>query len=165
MPLIVLGPRIETGVADLPTIAMDLYPTILSYIGAPLKPKEHLDGVDIMPLLTASGTVADRPLYWHYPHYDETTPYSSVIVDGWKVIRYADDGRVELYDLNSDLMEKNDLAGVHPEKAQSLLKRLKDYLTEVDAQLALPNPEYDPDPKQFSGGIRDYRGWKAKQTQ
>ena len=165
VPLIVLGPRIEKGICDVPTIAMDLYPTILSYLGAPLKPQEHLDGVDILPLLTGSGTVADRPLYWHYPHYDETTPYSSVIVGGWKVVRYADDGKVELYDLNSDLMEKRDLALVHPEKAQSLLKRLNDYLTDVDAQLASPNPEYDPDPKQFSGGIREYRRWKAKHKQ
>ena len=122
VPLIVAGPRIETGICDVPTIGMDLYPTILSYLKAPLKPREHLDGVDIMPLLTGSGTIKDRPLYWHYPHYDETTPYSSAIVAGWKVVRYADDGKVEVYNLNKDPMEKKDLAATNPEKARSLLK-------------------------------------------
>ena len=140
---------------------MDLYPTILSYLKAPLKPKEHLDGVDIMPLLTGSGTIKDRPLYWHYPHYDETTPYSSAIVAGWKVVRYADDGKVEVYNLNKDPLEKKDLATTNPEKARSLVKSLDAYLTEVDAQLALPNPDHDPN--EFSGGIRDYKKWIKNQ--
>ena len=134
---------------------MDLYPTILDYIGAPLKPNEHLDGVDLMPLLTGAGGIADRPLYWHYPHYDETTPYSSAIVDGWKVIRYADDGRVEVYNLDEDEMERNDLAAKNPEKTDALVKNLDSWLSAVDAQLALPNPEYDPNT--FSGGIREFK--------
>ena len=161
MPLIVAGPSIQTGICDVPTIGMDLYPTILSYIKAPLKPKEHLDGMDITPLLTGIGAIKVRPLYWHYPHYDETTPYSSAIVDGWKVVRYADDGKVELYDLNNDPMEKKDLAETNPEKRKSLLTNLDDRLTAVGAQLAQPNPDYDPDPNKYSGGIRGYKAWKA----
>lgn len=161
VPLIVAGPSIKTGLCDVPTIGMDLYPTILSYIKAPLKPKEHLDGVDITPLLTGIGAIKVRPLYWHYPHYDETTPYSSAIVDGWKVVRYADDGKVELYDLNNDPMEKKDLAETNPEKRKSLLTNLDDRLTAVGAQLAQPNPDYDPDPNKYSGGIRGYKAWKA----
>ena len=161
VPLIVAGPRIQTGVSDVPTIAMDLYPTILSYINAPPKPKEHLDGVDIMPVLTGTGTIEDRPLYWHYPHYDETIPYSSAIVDGWKVIRYPDDGKVELYNLNDDPMEQVDLAATKPEKAKSMVRTLDEYLSAVDAQPALPNPDYDP--TAFSGGIRDFRIWDQGQ--
>lgn len=164
VPLIVTGPRIQKGVvSDAPTIGMDLYPTILSYIKAPLKPQEHLDGVDIMPLLTGSGTIQPRGFYWHYPHYDETTPYSSAFVDGWKIVRYADDGKVELYHLDKDPMEKEDLSAINPEKAQSLLKRLDSYLSDSGAQLALPNPDHDPNPSKFSGGIRDYKVWVAKQ--
>lgn len=155
VPLIVTGPRIETGVCDVPTIGMDLYPTILSYIKAGPKPKEHLDGVDILPLLTGSGTIMDRPLYWHYPHYDETTPYSSAIVDGWKAVRYADDGKVELYNLNDDPKEKTNLARANPAKASEVVQKLDSYLAEVDAQPAQPNPNYDPN--KFSGGIREYR--------
>ena len=155
VPLIVAGPQIKTGVSAVPTIGMDLYPTLLTYLGAPLKPEEHLDGVDITPLLTQTGTISARPLYWHYPHYDETTPYSSAIVDQWKVIRYADDGKVELYDLDDDPMEQRDLAATHPAKTTALLQNLDDYLRAVDAQPALPNPDFDP--QQFSGGIRDFR--------
>ena len=155
VPLIVAGPHIKTGISPVPTIGMDLYPTLLAYLGAPLKPTEHLDGVDITPLLTGRGMIPSRPLYWHYPHYDETTPYSSAIVDQWKVIRYADDGQVELYHLDQDPMEQHNLAAAQPEKKTALLQNLDDYLRAVDAQPALPNPDFDP--QKFSGGIRDFR--------
>ncbi|MFK8114246.1 MAG: sulfatase-like hydrolase/transferase [Rubripirellula sp.] len=162
VPLIVAGPRIINGISDVPTIAMDLYPTVLSYINASPKPEEHLDGMDIMPLLTGTGTIKDRPLHWHYPHYDETIPYSSAIVDGWKVIRYPDDGKVELYDLSDDPMEQKDLAAAEPDKARSMVESLDEYLTAVDAQPALANPDHDPN--EFSGGIRDFRIWNAGQN-
>lgn len=161
VPLIVAGPRIQTGVSDVPTIGMDLYPTILSYINAPLKPQEHLDGKDITPVLTGSGTIAERPLYWHYPHYDETIPYSSAFINGWKVIRYPDDGKVELYNLNDDPKEESDLASTNPAKAGAMVQELDELLQAVDAQPALPNPDYDPNV--FSGGIRDFRIWEQGQ--
>ena len=154
VPLIVSGPGIKQGVCDVPTIGMDLYPTILSYIGAPLKPEEHLDGVDIMPLLSGTGTINERPLYWHYPHYDETTPYSSAIIGDWKVIRYADDGKVELYQLADDPMEQKNLVSQKPEKAQEMEQEMTKLLEGVNYQPALPNPDYDPE--KFSGGIREY---------
>lgn len=163
VPLIVAGPRIQTGVSDLPTIAMDLYPTLLSYINAPAKPEEHLDGMDILPVLTGTGQVEDRPLFWHYPHYDETIPYSSGIVDGWKVIRYPDDGKVELYNLKDDPKEAFDLAAAEPARTASLLRELESYLTRVDAQPAAPNPDFDP--TTFSGGIRDFRIWDKGQKE
>ena len=161
VPLIVAGPRIRTGVSDAPTIGMDLYPTVLSYIGAPLKPNEHSDGVDVMPILTGTGTLDDRPLYCHYPHYDETIPYSSAIEDGWKVIRYPDDGKVELYNLNEDPMEQVDLATANPSKANSMTGLLDRLLNSVEAQPALPNADFDP--TSFSGGIRDFRIWERGQ--
>ncbi|MGK0238094.1 MAG: arylsulfatase A [Candidatus Pelagisphaera sp.] len=165
VPLIVSGPRIQTGISEVPTIGMDLYPTILSFIDAPLKTAEHLDGVDIMPVLEDTGSIADRPFFWHYPHYDETTPYSSAIVDGWKVVRYADDGKTEVYNLNNDEMETNNLASKKPEKTKFLLKELDSYLADVGAQLALPDLDHDPSPDVFSGGIRDFKIWNANRKE
>jgi arylsulfatase A-like enzyme len=160
VPLIVTGPGIKKGISDVPTIGMDIYPTILSYIKAPLKPNEHLDGVDIMPVLSGRGTIADRPLYWHYPHYDKTTPFSTAIIGDSKVIRYADDGKIELYQLKDDVMEKNDLSVKNPEKAKKMEEEMTKLLEGVNYQPALPNPDYDP--SKFSGGIREYRRVQAK---
>jgi arylsulfatase A len=144
VPLIISGPGIKQGTSDVASIGMDLYPTILSYIGAPLKPKEHLDGVDILPLLTGTGSIDDRPLYWHAPHYNKSTPYSSAIIGGRKVIRYADDGEVELYHLDNDPMEKKNLSAQNPEKSQQMVQQMMGLLDGVDYQLVLPNPDYVP---------------------
>ena len=161
VPLIVAGPRIVSGTTKVPSISMDLYPTILSYIGAPLKPNEHLDGLDIMPLLTGQGTIADRPLYWHYPHYDESIPYSSAIIDGWKVIRYPGDGKVELFNLREDPMETSDRASIDPTRTRNMVNQLDRLLTAVQGQRTSPNPDFDA--TAFSGGIRDFRIWDQGQ--
>jgi arylsulfatase A len=165
VPLIISGPQIEKGISDVPVIGMDFYPTILSYIGAPLKPEEHMDGVDITPILTGNGEIKDRPLYWHYPHYDNYEPHSIVLADGWKVIRYDDDGRIELYNLNIDQMEENDLAATYPEKTKKMVRELDRFLTGANAQKVIPNPEYDPDPNKYSGGIRGYKQWQEKPSE
>ena len=163
VPLIVVGPGVEQGTCNTPVIGMDFYPTILSYIGAPLKKKEHLDGVNITSLFKNQGTIADRQLHWHYPHYDETTPYSSTIIGDWKVIRYADDNKIELYNLSEDPMEKHDLSAGNPEQTKRMMGYLNKALTAVDAQLSLPNPDYDPAPNKYSGGIRGLKHWERMQ--
>ncbi len=163
VPLLVTGPGIKQSVCDTPTIGMDLYPTILSFIGAPLKPKEHVDGVDIMPVITGAGAIKDRPLYWHYPHYlMTTTPYSSAIVGDWKVIYFAEDEKLELYNLADDPKEENDLSAKHPEMAQQMKDTLMKILDETNSQVITHNPDYDPDPNKFSGGERAYKKLKGK---
>jgi arylsulfatase A len=165
VPLILAGPRVQQGVCNVPTIGMDLYPTILSYIGAPLKPEEHKDGVDMMPVLTGSGSIKDRPLYWHYPNYNNYPPHSHALVDGWKVIRRPDSGTVELYHLDKDPMERNDLASKYPEKTEAMLKVLDACLADAYAQHVVPNPDYDPDPSKYSGGARAYKAWKKENSE
>ena len=103
-----------------------------------------MDGVDIMPLLTGTGSIEDRPLYWHSPHYNKSGPSSSAIIGEWKVIRNADDGDVELYHLAKDPREKNNLAAQNPEKAQQMAQQMTNLLEGVDYQPVRPNPDYTP---------------------
>ena len=77
VPLIISGPGISKGtVSNEPTIAMDFFPTILESVGLPTMPNEHLDGISIVPALKSNAELPKRNFYWHYPHYDETTPYN-----------------------------------------------------------------------------------------
>lgn len=158
VPLIISGPNVKKGITDQATIAMDLYPTILDFIKAPLKPEEHQDGISITPILQGEAQ-KKRLFYWHYPHYDETTPYSSAILGDWKIIHYADDGKVELYNLKDDPLEQNNLVVRFPEKTAELSRRLESKLQSVNAQKALKNPNFNPNT--FSGGIREY--WRLEE--
>ncbi|MFN9914756.1 MAG: sulfatase-like hydrolase/transferase, partial [Pirellulaceae bacterium] len=108
VPLLVKWPGLaEAGrVVETPVISTDLYPTCLAAAGLPLRPQQHLDGVDLSPLLRASGSIAERALFWHYPHYNEhpsSVPSSVIRRGGWKLIESFDPAAVELYDLAEDL--------------------------------------------------------------
>jgi arylsulfatase A-like enzyme len=110
-----------------------------------LKPQQHVDGVSLVPVLKQTGSIPERNLYWHYPHYHRTRPYSAVISQGWKLIEFHEDGRQELYHLSQDPSEADDLAGDHPEKAGELARMLHRWREEVGAQMPTPNPQYDPE--------------------
>jgi len=95
-------------------------------------------------VLKQAGKLAREAIYWHYPHYHNTTPGGIIRAGDWKLIEYFEDGRVELYNLREDLGETKDLAAASPEKAAELRKKLADWRTSVGAQMPTPNPNYDP---------------------
>ncbi|MFM8727869.1 MAG: hypothetical protein ACKON9_22410, partial [Planctomycetaceae bacterium] len=81
-----------------------------------------------------------------------------------KLIRFLEDNHVELYDLAKDPGEQRDLAQTRPDDAQRLDRMLGQYLTDIDAQMPEPNPDYDPSapPPQRKGG-RNATGGKPGQ--
>lgn len=129
---------------DFPVSGTDFYPTILDLIGADLKPNEHNDGVSLKPLLT-DGSVAERPLIWHYPHYGNQggEPSSIIRLGDWKLIHYYEDGREELYNLPLDISEQIDVASQNPVLVAQLSKQLFTYLEEVGAKYPVADPIYD----------------------
>ena len=139
---------------------MDFYPTILESIGLETMPNEHLDGISIVPALKSNAELPKRNFYWHYPHYDETTPYSSILSGDWKLIKYLDDNSLELYNLSLDPMESLNLIDSYPDKREQMVNLLNKELNSVDAQPAMPNPNFDPN--KFSGGIREFRRVKGR---
>jgi arylsulfatase A-like enzyme len=141
-----------------PIVNMDFFPTFMSIIGVQLNNK-ILDGQDILPLLKGKN-IEERPLYWHFPIYLQaysvekddgkdplfrTRPGSTIVYKNWKLHHYFEDDDLELYSLESDLGERNNLATSHPKKKQELFKLLNDWRNDVDAKIPLElNPEYDP---------------------
>jgi arylsulfatase A-like enzyme len=69
-PYFIYVPWLDNDVksCNTPVTGTDFYPTILDLIGVNLLPEEHVDGVSLVPLLKGN-EIAERPLYWHYPHY------------------------------------------------------------------------------------------------
>lgn len=129
-----------------PVINTDFYPTILDLVGTDLRPEEHQDGVSLVPLLEG-GSITERPLYWHYPHYgNQGGRPSSIIRDGrWKLIRYHADSSEVLFDLNAKPEERNNIYREHPEVAQRLSDKLTGYLSKTGAKFPTKDPLYDPE--------------------
>ncbi len=128
-----------------PVTSTDFYPTFLEACEAPLIPEQHVDGVSLMPLITESGAINREAIYWHYPHYGNQggAPAASLISGRWKLIEFFEDNRFELYDLEHDLSEKNNLAAAEPKVVERLSRMLKDWQQEIEAKIPEPNPEYE----------------------
>lgn len=131
---------------DTPVTGADFYPTLLELCGLPLNPAQHVDGVSLVPLFTGD-EIDPRPLYWHYPHYDnQGGEPSSLFREGdWKLIHYYEDGRNELYQLDQDPTEQSDLSRTHPARTKRMAAQLDRWLHSVGAKFPEPDPRYDPE--------------------
>lgn len=149
VPMIVYWPgeTVAGSVSDEPVVTMDLYPTILDIASLETDPHSGntVDGVSLAPLLRApQSQLAREELFWHYPHYYQTTkPVSSVRQGKWKLLEYLEDGHLELYDLDADLGETRDLASSEPRKAKALQRRLAEWRVQVDASMPQSNPNWN----------------------
>src|SRR5262249_60109922 len=86
------------SISETPIISPDFYPTVLEAAGVKVGPRQVVDGVSLVPLLTGAAQL-DRPaLYWHFPHCD-FGPYSVVRQGDFKLIEFIGDSRYELYNL------------------------------------------------------------------
>jgi hypothetical protein len=76
---------------------------LLHLTGVGAAPGQPLDGMSLAPVLRGGALDRDA-LYWHYPHYHPggATPYSAIRAGDWRLVRFCEDGRQELYDLARD---------------------------------------------------------------
>lgn len=140
---------------DKPTAGYDLASTFVQAAGGDFRRGEG-QAISLNPDSNTSN--ATRDLVWHFPYYhpetgyakakptigvndfvvSKTMPQSAIRRGNYKLIWFAEDDRVELYDLSSDLSEQNDLSETKPEKSAELKTSLHRYLQEHHARMAKP---------------------------
>lgn len=97
--------------------ALDILPTAIAVGAGKQKGDRKLDGVNLMPYLSAT-TKRDphKALYW------KRGIAAAVRTGKWKLIRVEDN--ILLFDLSKDVSESTNLANVFPAKRKELLKML-----------------------------------------
>lgn len=125
-----------------PVIQTDLVPTLLSNAG--VKATGTFDGVDISPLLNGK-SIAERDLFWHFPHYTNqgSKPSGAVRSGDWKLVEFYEDGQAELYHLRDDSGETKNVAADHPAVTKSLQSKLAAWRKEMGAQENMKNSNFD----------------------
>ncbi len=108
----------------------DFLPTMCELTGV-AKPA-GVDGISYLPILTGKGKQQKHEyLYWEFY---EKGGKKAVLKDNWKLVELniGKPGQkiTELYDLNTDIGEKNDVASKYPAKVKELQAYLKKAHTE-----------------------------------
>ena len=109
-------------VSNVPVISLDLLPTFLAAAGSPPLPDSHLDGVNILPLMTGQTKTLDREaLYWRFRFPPEAPALHrwAIRQGDWKLVK---DGRepLALYNIVTDIGETKNLAAEQPERVSSM---------------------------------------------
>jgi arylsulfatase A-like enzyme len=154
-PMVVSWPGITTpGTrSDVLTQSEDFYPTLLDGLSLPAATGQKFDGVSIIPALKG-GTLERDSLFTYFPHApgvpDWLPPSVSVIQKDWKLIRIFFGGengahRWKLYNLSTDIGEKNDLADKEPERVESMDALIENFLAETKAVTPVRNPSFNPE--------------------
>jgi arylsulfatase A-like enzyme len=125
---------------SIPVMSIDYMPTLIDMANLKVDKKvmKGIDGVDIKPLLISeTGKLKRKSLYWHYPHYhtEGATPYSAVRNGDWKLIHTIETNTYELYNLKSDISESKNLIDSEPAIATKLKKELESWKKKMKAQM------------------------------
>ncbi len=171
VPFVVRWPgRIAPGSAcDTPAIHVDLYPTFVSLAGGKMPAGQIADGESLVPLMRDSRAKLTRDaIYQHFPGYlgagvgqFRTKPVSLVHAGDWKLMEFLEEGRLELYNLRTDIGEKNNLATANPEKTKELHAKLVAWRASVKA----PMPTKNDPAKAADEPAAKRKGGKKKQAQ
>lgn len=140
-----------------PVIGIDFYPTLLEMTGTRPPEGYELDGLSMVPLLKDPEATLDREaIFWHFPCFLDgkgdpeggpfrTTPAGAIRMGNWKLIEWFETSRLELYDLEHDLRETQNLAESLPGKLNEMHAAMKAWRKAVDAPIpSMPNPRYVP---------------------
>jgi len=148
-PMIIRRPGVTKAgsTCEVPVISTDFYPTILKLAGLSLKPRQHLDGVSLVPLLEGGDRLDRKALFWHYPHNSNQGgfPGGAIRMGDWKLIERYEDGRVHLYNLAKDIGEQHDQAAEQPERVTMMREKLHAWYGQVGAKF-LRAKEGGPEP-------------------
>jgi len=145
VPLIIRYPgKTKAGsVVRTPVSSIDYFATIAEITGSGTG-GAITDGVSITRLFRKD-RLRERPLFWHYPHYSNqgVEPGSAVRLGRYKLIDNFEKGKQELYDLQKDISEMNDISSQYPEKTRELYKLLNDWRGKNGAMMMVPNPNWN----------------------
>ena len=120
---------------------LDFYPTILDITNIKPNTMQILDGISIMPILKNPVAHLKRDAqFWHYPlekpHFLGGRSSGAIRAGDWKLIEFFDTGKLELYNLNDDIGERNNLSSEYSDKVKKLSKMLTDWRKKVNVNVS-----------------------------
>ena len=111
------------------TVGMDLLPTITDMAGIKVPPARKLDGTSMKNLIFNNAAFPDRKIFFGYE-----PKLGTALRDGpWKMI--VKKGKAQLYDLRTDIGERNNIIGKHPKRAKEMQAAIKTWAAEMQIEV------------------------------
>jgi arylsulfatase A-like enzyme len=167
------------------TCTLDFYATIAAAMGKP--GPEHLDGVDLVPYLKGDKKGdAHEYLFWlnNQPDDEKRRWLVAVRWKNWRLYKYKEADKWQLFDLVKDPGEETDVAGKNPEVVKNMAQHHQEWkktLVPLGTIPKLPNatpaiptghgwvicdgrlkPESDPDAAGSGGKAKTQKKGKKK---
>jgi arylsulfatase A-like enzyme len=119
--------------SDVPVIGTDIFATVLDIAGLPLPADRTIDGVSM--ILALSGKPVERriPLFWR-THVSPPDQRVAMRIGDWKIVGNETLTEFQLYEVQVDWQEKNDLAREMPEKTEEMKNILLKLWAEIEAE-------------------------------
>ena len=120
----------------------DLFPTILDYVKG--ENDVEIDGKSLMPVMENNSQISRDDIFWHFPHYHGSLwkPGSAIRNNEWKLVHFYEENTKELYNLNDDFGEANNLADAYPEIVNKLSNKMDEIKIELNANKTTLNKNY-----------------------
>ncbi|MGB2908307.1 MAG: arylsulfatase [Candidatus Aminicenantaceae bacterium] len=149
VPCFIHIPWLAPGPAgiDIPAAHIDMLPTILGLCGIPLPQQLEIDGHSLVPLIQGrSVSWAERPLFFHWQRgFPELYRNIAVRKGHYKLVGHAPHTagaeEFELFDLQKDPYEMEDISVRHPEKALELKQEFDRWYSDIMESPHLKEPQ------------------------
>ena len=135
VPGIVRWPgHVEPGTtSDVPVIGTDIFATILGIVGVPVPSDRTIDSVSMIPAF--SGKPIDRPIpmFWR-THVSKPLCRVAMRIGDWKIVGDESLTKFQLYEIQKDWKEENDLAEKMPEKTEQMRNVLLGVWSQIESE-------------------------------
>jgi arylsulfatase A-like enzyme len=109
--------------SDVPVIGTDVFATVLDIVGVPLPTDRTIDGVSMVPAFEGKPVERPVPLFWR-THVSPAGDRVALRIGDWKIVGNDLLTKFQLFEIQKDWKEENDLAATMPEKTEEMKQTL-----------------------------------------
>ncbi|GAB5405559.1 MAG: sulfatase-like hydrolase/transferase [Aureliella sp.] len=119
--------------SDIPVIGTDIFATVLDITGIPLPTGRTIDGVSMVPAFEGKAVERAVPLFWR-THVSPPSDRVALRVGDWKLVGDETLTKFQLYEIQKEWKEENDLAASMPEKTEAMKQELFRVWKEIETE-------------------------------